>query len=60
MVSPQMIQPAQEVDELLHEGYTDVVDADLSKYCNTIPHSERIECLARRIVDEHLLENRRR
>ena len=30
----------KKVDELLHDGYTDVVDADLSKYFDTIPHSE--------------------
>lgn len=45
----------QEVHELLCEGYTDVVDADLSKYFDTIPHSELLQCVARRIVDKHLL-----
>src|SRR6202011_5757649 len=45
----------QKVDELLHEGYTDVVDADLSKYFDTIPHSELLQCVARRIVDKHML-----
>ncbi|MGH8523630.1 MAG: hypothetical protein ACREXY_05270, partial [Gammaproteobacteria bacterium] len=25
----------EKVDELLHQGYTDVVDADLSKYLDT-------------------------
>ena len=30
----------QKVDRLLYEGYTDVVDANLSKYFDTIPHSE--------------------
>jgi RNA-directed DNA polymerase len=45
----------QKVDELLHEGYTDIVDADLSKYFDTIPHSELLQCVARRIVDRHLL-----
>jgi RNA-directed DNA polymerase len=45
----------QKVDELLHEGYTDIVDADLSKYFDTIPHSELLQCVARRIVDRHIL-----
>ncbi len=45
----------QKVDELLHEGYTDIVDADLSKYFDNIPHSELLQCVARRIVDKHLL-----
>ena len=45
----------QEVDKLLYSGYTDVVDADLSKYFDTIPHSELMQCVARRIVDKHML-----
>jgi RNA-directed DNA polymerase len=45
----------QEVDELLHDGYTDIVDADLSKYFDTIPHSELLQCVARRIVDRQML-----
>jgi RNA-directed DNA polymerase len=45
----------QEVDKLLYQGYTDVVDADLSKYFDTIPHSELMQCVARRIVDKHML-----
>jgi len=45
----------QKVDELLHQGYTDIVDADLSKYFDTIPHSELMQCVARRIVDKHML-----
>jgi RNA-directed DNA polymerase len=45
----------KKVDELLHAGYTDVVDADLSKYFDTIPHSELLLCVARRIVDRHML-----
>src|ERR1700724_3003495 len=45
----------QEVDKLLYAGYTDVVDADLSKYFDTIPHSELMQCVARRMVDKHVL-----
>jgi len=45
----------QKVDELLHAGYTDIVDADLSKYFDTIPHSELMPCVARRIVDRQML-----
>src|SRR4030081_1493594 len=46
---------SRKVDELLNEGYTDIVDADLSKYFDTIPHSELMQCVARRIVDRHML-----
>jgi RNA-directed DNA polymerase len=45
----------REVHELLCEGYTDVVDADLSKYFDTIPHCELMQCVARRIVDRDVL-----
>jgi RNA-directed DNA polymerase len=38
----------QEVHKLLCEGYTDVVDAE-------IPHSELLQCVAKRIVDKHML-----
>jgi RNA-directed DNA polymerase len=39
----------------LRAGYTDVVDADLSKYFDTIPHGELLQCVARRISDRHVL-----
>lgn len=39
---------------LLH-GHTEVVDADLSKYFDTIPHAELMVCLARRISDPKML-----
>ena len=45
----------QKVHELVCEGYTDVVDADLSKYFDTIPHCELMQCVARRIVDREVL-----
>jgi RNA-directed DNA polymerase len=43
------------VHKLLCAGYTDVVDADLSKYFDTIPHCELMQCVARRIVDRDVL-----
>jgi RNA-directed DNA polymerase len=43
------------VHALLREGHTDVVDADLSKYFDTIPHDQLMRSVARRIVDKHIL-----
>jgi RNA-directed DNA polymerase len=45
----------QKVHTSLCEGYTDVVDADLSRYFDTIPHRELLQCVARRIVDRDVL-----
>jgi RNA-directed DNA polymerase len=36
-------------------GHSEVVDADLSGYFDTIPHAELLKSLARRISDRHLL-----
>src|SRR5215212_3617401 len=49
------VDAIKEVHRLLGRGYTDVVDADLSKYFDTIPHSELLKSVARRIVDRHVL-----
>jgi RNA-directed DNA polymerase len=43
------------VHALICRGYTDVVDADLSKYFDTIPHRELMHSVARRIVDRNVL-----
>jgi RNA-directed DNA polymerase len=43
------------VQGLLKEGYTDVVDADLSGYFDSIPHAELMKSVARRISDGSLL-----
>ena len=45
----------KEVHTLICRGYTDVVDADLSKYFDTIPHRDLIHSVARRIVDRDVL-----
>jgi RNA-directed DNA polymerase len=43
------------VHALVNTGHTEVVDADLSGYFDSIPHSELLKSLARRISDRHLL-----
>jgi RNA-directed DNA polymerase len=49
------MDPVREVHRLLHRGFTDVVDADLSKYFDTIRHADLLKSVARRIVDRHVL-----
>jgi RNA-directed DNA polymerase len=46
----------KEVHRLLCQGYTDVVDADLSKYFDTIPHHELMQKIEQRVVDRHMLK----
>src|SRR5262249_32244424 len=41
----------QEVHALVNTGYTEVVDADLSGYFDSIPHQELLKSVARRISD---------
>jgi RNA-directed DNA polymerase len=45
----------REVHRGLLSGYWEVVDADLSRYFDTIPHAELLQSLARRIADGKLL-----
>jgi len=45
----------KEVHRLICRGFSDVVDADLSKYFDTIPHRDLMQCVARRIVDRNML-----
>ena len=39
----------------LYQGYTEVVDADLSGYFDSIPHGELMRSVARRVSDRHIL-----
>jgi RNA-directed DNA polymerase len=43
------------IGELLRSGHTQVVDADLSEYFDSIPHAELMKSVARRICDGTLL-----
>ena len=45
----------RQVHESLKAGHTQVVDADLSRYFDTIPHSELLQCVARRVCDGAVL-----
>src|SRR4029453_6655835 len=49
------VDAVKDVHPHLCRGHPDVVDADLSKYFDTIPHAELLRCVARRIVDRHVL-----
>lgn len=46
----------REVDGLLREGYTFVVDADLQSYFDTIPHARLMQRVEERISDGPVLE----
>jgi RNA-directed DNA polymerase len=49
-------QAVQQVHWELRRGKTEVVDADLSKYFDTIPHAELMKCVARRVADKAVLQ----
>ena len=49
------VDAVKEVHRHICRGYTDVVDADLSRYFDTIPHSELLKSVARRVVDRNVL-----
>jgi len=49
------VDAVKEVHRHICRGHTDVVDADLSRYFDTIPHSDLMKSVARRIVDRHVL-----
>ena len=49
------LDAVEEVQGLLRSGHTEVVDADLSGYFDSIPHAELMKSVARRVSDRHLL-----
>jgi group II intron reverse transcriptase/maturase len=48
-------QAVVEVEAQLFRGHPEVVDADLADYFGSIPHSELLKSVARRIVDRRVL-----
>jgi len=49
------LEAVGKVHSLVSTGHTEVVDADLSGYFDSIPHAELMKSVARRVSDRHLL-----
>ena len=49
------LDAVRHVHSLLNTGHTEVLDADLSGYFDSIPHAELIKSAARRVSDRHML-----
>jgi RNA-directed DNA polymerase len=48
-------QAVRQVERLIRTGHTEVVDADLSGYFDSIPHAELMKSVSRRISDRRIL-----
>lgn len=49
------LDAVRQVHGLLNTGHKHIVDADLSEYYETIPHSELLRSVVRRVVDRRVL-----
>jgi len=49
-------QAVEDVKNHLFKGKTDVIDADISKYFDTLPHDRLMQLVAKRIVDKQILK----
>jgi len=49
------LDAVQHVHKLINTGHGEIVDADLSSYFDTLPHSELLKSVARRVVDGAML-----
>jgi len=49
------LDAVKHVHKLLNTGHGEIVDADLSSYFDTIPHSDLLKSVARRVVDGAML-----
>jgi len=48
-------QAVEEIARALAHGYTQVLDADLTAYFDSIPHDQLLAAVARRVADRHIL-----
>lgn len=48
-------QAVEAVSRALGQGYTQVLDADLTAYFDSIPHDRLLAAVARRVADRHVL-----
>jgi len=48
-------QAIAEIQQAVQRGYVEIIDADLSKYFDTIPHRELMKAVARRVSDGSVL-----
>src|SRR2546429_9668049 len=49
------LDAVRHVHKLINTGHEEIVDADLSSYFDTLPHSELLKSVARRLVDRPML-----
>jgi group II intron reverse transcriptase/maturase len=49
------LDAVRKVHSLLNTGHTEVIDADLSGYFDSIPHAELMKSVSRRVSDRHML-----
>jgi len=49
------LDAVRRVHQAIDAGHTEIVDADVSKYFDTIPHSPLMTCVARRVSDGKML-----
>jgi len=48
-------QAIAEIQKAVQQGYVEIIDADLSKYFDTIPHRQLMKAVARRVSDGSVL-----
>ncbi|MGC2610400.1 MAG: group II intron reverse transcriptase/maturase [Candidatus Sulfotelmatobacter sp.] len=49
------LDAVRHVHKLINTGHVEIVDADLTSYFDTLPHSELLKSVARRVVDGAIL-----